>query len=143
MTRMSLTESWYHLNRCGLPMSGPSSRHRGREIKRYLPLPIFVMGNFLCGVPCRLPEPGLGACSVMPRNFFKLCHEPATACKSQKVMLHSKLNRPTKSAHFQRPSEGVGECDSSQPGPGRRRTHRRLMAQISNNKEVKEAIRTL
>ncbi len=25
----------------------------GREIKRYLPLPIFVMGNFLCGVPCR------------------------------------------------------------------------------------------
>ena len=26
---------------------------RGREIKRYLPSPIFVMGNFLCGVPCR------------------------------------------------------------------------------------------
>ncbi len=25
----------------------------GREIKRYLPLPIFVMGSFLCGVPCR------------------------------------------------------------------------------------------
>jgi hypothetical protein len=27
--------------------------NRGREIKRYLPSPMFVMGNFLCGVPCR------------------------------------------------------------------------------------------
>jgi hypothetical protein len=27
--------------------------NRGREIQRYLPSPIFVMGSFLCGVPCR------------------------------------------------------------------------------------------
>jgi hypothetical protein len=27
--------------------------NRGREIKRYLPSPILVMGSFICGVPCR------------------------------------------------------------------------------------------
>ncbi len=27
--------------------------NRGSKIKQYLPSPIFIMGNFLCGVPCR------------------------------------------------------------------------------------------
>jgi hypothetical protein len=38
-----------------------------------------------------------------------------TAWKSQKVMCHSQLKRPTISTLFQRPSEGVGNAISGSP----------------------------
>jgi hypothetical protein len=53
-----------------------------------------------------------------------------TAWKNQKVMLHSKLKRPTISTHFQSPSEGVGKCDAQRTP--RRRRHR--VDGFSNNK---------
>jgi hypothetical protein len=61
-----------------------------------------------------------------------------TAWKGQKVMLHSKLKRPTISTHFQSPSEGVGKCDFRVLAGG----GIELMA-FQTTKEVTEAIRTL
>jgi hypothetical protein len=45
-------ESLY-LNRRGSPSGLGRRTHRGRKIYQYLPSPIFVMGNSLCGVLCR------------------------------------------------------------------------------------------
>jgi hypothetical protein len=63
-----------------------------------------------------------------------------TAWKGQKVMLHSKLKRPTISTHFQSPSEGVGKCDFRATVLAGRGIE--LMA-FQTTKEVTEAIRTL
>jgi hypothetical protein len=91
---------------------------------------VTVAGRWQCG---RRRRRGLRV-RVGPRR----ARRTATAWKSQKVMLHSKLKRPTISTHFQSPSEGVGKCDFRVLPLAARR-----LKAFQTTKEVTAARRTL